>query len=266
MTRSRGPAYRRAMFDVGADAYGRFMGRFSEPLAALFCGWVGVAPGMRALDVGCGPGALTARLVEALGPASVRAVEPSPSFAQAARDRLPGVEVTQATAEHLPLGDDAVDLALAQLVVHFMPDPVAGLREMARVTRPGGQVAAAVWDLGPGDRAPISLLWRAARGIDPGHRGEERRPGGARGELATLLTSAGLVDVRSDELTVEATFAGFDDWWEPYTYGVGPAGSYVAGLEPDARERLRAACADLLPAGAFTIAATAWCSVGRVMG
>ena len=132
-------------FDVTADAYDRFMGRFSEPLAELFVEWADVRPGQRALDVGCGPGALTARLVERVGLGSVAALDPSDSFVAAARGRFPDLDVRRAAAEQLPYPDDTFDAALAQLVVHFMKDPVAGVREMARVTRPGGVVAACVW-------------------------------------------------------------------------------------------------------------------------
>ena len=129
-------------FDVVADAYDRFMGRFSEPLADEFVAVAGLRPGQQVLDVGCGPGALTRRLVAALGADAVAAVDPSAPFVAAVQERCPGVDVRRAAAEDLPFDDDTFDLALAQLVVHFMQDPVAGLREMARVTRPGGVVAA----------------------------------------------------------------------------------------------------------------------------
>ena len=118
-------------FDVSADAYLRFMGQYSEPLAAQFADLTGIGPGQRVLDVGCGPGALTAVLVSRTGPDAVSAVEPSASFAAAARERLPGVDVRRATAERLPFPDDTFDAALAQLVVHFMTDPAAGLRRWA---------------------------------------------------------------------------------------------------------------------------------------
>ena len=160
-------------FDVGADAYSAFMGRYSEPLADLFVQWAGVGPGRRALDVGCGPGALTVRLVERLGAARVIAVDPSASFVAAARRRCPGVVVHQAAAERLPLADRSVDAALAQLVVHFMADPVAGLAEMARVTRPGGVVAACVWDFAGGS-GPLTTFWSAVRDLDPARRGRVR--------------------------------------------------------------------------------------------
>ena len=132
-------------FEVDADAYDRFMGRYSARLAPAFGDFAGVHTGQTALDVGCGPGALTAELVRRLGPDSVAAVDPSERFAAAARERHPGVDVRLSSAEDLPYPDGTFDATFAQLVVHFMADPVAGLAEMARVTRPDGVVAACVW-------------------------------------------------------------------------------------------------------------------------
>src|SRR5580692_8270026 len=144
----------------------QFMGRYSEPLAARFADLAGVRRAQRVLDVGCGPGALTAELVNRVGAESVSAVEPSASFAAAVRERLPGVDVRQTAAEQLPFPDGGFDAALAQLVVHFMTDPVRGLREMSRVTRPGGVVAACVWDHA-GERGPLTAFWSAVRALDP---------------------------------------------------------------------------------------------------
>src|SRR5689334_12904871 len=153
-------------FEVAAESYARFMGRYSLPLAeALLDRCASLAPGHRALDVGCGPGVLTGLLVDRLGPEAVSAVDPSTTFVAAARERLPGVDVREGTADPLPYDDDTFDATLANLVVNFMPDPVAGLAEMGRVTRPGGTVAATVWDFG-GERAPLSPFWSAAMALD----------------------------------------------------------------------------------------------------
>ena len=157
--------------------------------------------------------------------------DPSEPFVEAARERHPGVDIRLASAESLPWADGSFDVALAQLVVHFMTDPVAGLREMARVTRPGGTVAACVWDFGSG-RAPLSLFWRAVLELDPGAHDESDLAGARGGDLApAVLGRPGLVDINEAELQVTRSFDGFDDWWEPYTHGVGPAGSYVVGLD-----------------------------------
>lgn len=252
-------------FHVAADAYGRFMGRFSEPLAAHFADWAGVRPGAVALDVGCGPGALTAELAARLGAASVHAVDPSPPFVEAVRVRLPGVDVREASAEDLPFDDATADVTLAQLVVHFMADPVRGLREMARVTRPGGVVAACVWDHA-GGAGPLATFWGAVHELTPGARDESGLAGARAGHLAELFAAAGLTDVESSCLSVTVPFATFDDWWEPFTLGVGPAGAHVASLEPAGVVALRERCAALLPAAPFEIRASAWCARGRVTG
>ena len=153
-------------FDVAAELYDRYMGRYSVLLAPQLADLAGIHSGQRVLDVGCGPGALTAELVTRLGPAAVTAVDPSEPFVAAARARHPGVDVRQSTAERLPFPDRSFDSALAQLVVHFMSDPIRGLAEMARVTEHGGVVAACVWDHA-GSHGPLNVFWRAAREVDP---------------------------------------------------------------------------------------------------
>lgn len=245
-------------FDVPAQAYGRFMGQYSERLSVLFAAAADLLPGAHALDVGCGPGALTAQLVERLGADSVTAIDPSSSFVDAARQRFPDVEVRTGVAEALPFPDDSFDAALAQLVVHFMSDPVAGLREMGRVTRPGGLVMACVSD-NAGHSGPLSLFWSAVHDLTPEIVGEGVLAGSREGHLAQLCAEAGLREIESSVLTVRVGFATFDDWWQPYLLGVGPAGAHVAPLEVQARERLRLRCAELLPEPPFEVSASAWC-------
>lgn len=249
-------------FDVAAEAYEAFMGRWSRQLSPLFLERSGLRRGDRALDVGCGPGILTEPLVDLLGADHVSAVDPSEPFVAAARSRFPAVDVRQGSAEALPFDDGGFDAALAQLVVHFMTDPVAGFREMARVTRPGGVVLASVWDFG-GGRGPLSTFWRTALELDPGATDESRLAGARDGHLVELANGAGLVDVEPFELTVSLHVESFEEWWTPYTRGVGPAGSYVAGLTPDAREALKDRLRDVLPDPPFDDAATAWGVRGR---
>lgn len=249
-------------FDVPAQAYGRFMGRFSEPLAVLFADWAGVHEGQRALDVGCGPGALTTELVRRLGPGAVAAVDPSASFVAAVRARLPDVDVQMGFAERLPFPDDRFDVALAQLVVHFMTDPVAGLREMGRVTHSGGTVATCVWDHA-GGAGPLSTFWQAVHDLDPDAPGEAALAGAREGHLVELCEAAGLRRVEPAPLTVQVSFATFEEWWEPFTLGVGPAGTYVGTLDAGHREALRARCARLMPPPPFELAASAWCVRAR---
>jgi len=249
-------------FAVAADAYDRFMGRYSARLAPRFADLAGVRRGQRALDVGCGPGALTGELVARLGAEAVAAVDPSEPFVIAARERHPGVDVRLSAAEELPFSDGAFDVALAQLVVHFMVDPVGSLGEMARVTRPGGVVAACVWDHA-GRRGPLSLFWTAVRQLDPGAEDGSELAGARAGHLAELVKAAGLHDVDDAELAVRVEYASFDDWWEPFTLGVGPAGAYAAGLDVVGREELRERCRALAPVAPFTVEATAWAARGH---
>jgi len=250
-------------FAVGADAYEAFMGRYSRGLSAPFADFAGIVAGQRALDVGCGPGILTEELIARLGADAVAAVDPSPSFVEAARARLPGVTVAEASAEALPFPDEAFDATLAQLVVHFMPDPVAGLQEMRRVTRPGGVVAASVWDHA-GGRGPLGVFWRAANEIGGEVVDESRMPGTREGHLAELFEAVGLREIATTVLTVSREHPSFDDWWEPYTLGVGPAGAFVASLDERRRTGLRERCHAMLPEAPFSVTARAWTARGRV--
>jgi SAM-dependent methyltransferase len=248
-------------FAVAGSAYDRFMGRYSTPLAVPFADFAGVVSGQHVLDVGCGPGALTAELVHRVGPPAVSAVDPSEPFVEVLRERQPEIAVQQATAEELPFPDETFDSVLAQLVVHFMDDPIAGLREMSRVAREGGIVAACVWDFGT-QSGPLGPFWKIVRELDPGAGDESELAGTAEGDLTRLFHSAGLGSTEEGVLSVEVHHATFEDWWEPYTLGVGPAGDYVASLDDDRRERLRALCEERLPAP-FVLSARAWATRAR---
>jgi SAM-dependent methyltransferase len=250
-------------FDVAAESYDRFMGRYSVQLSAQLADFAGVASGHRVLDVGCGPGALTGELVSRAGADNVAAVDPSESFVAAARERHPGVDVRLAPAEELPHPEDEFDAALAQLVVHFMADAVAGLREMARVTKSGGVVAASVWDMA-GQRSPLSPFWVAARRLRPTAQDEAGLAGVRQGHLADLFAAAGLGEVEVAEHTAAVRYESFEEWWVPYTLGVGPAGAYAVSLPEDEREALREEARRVLPEPPFTIAATAWAVRGVV--
>jgi SAM-dependent methyltransferase len=244
-------------FSVSADAYDRFMGRYSSQLSHQLADLAKVVAGQRVLDVGCGPGALTAELVKRVGAGAVSAVDPSESFIAAIRERFPAVGVSRASAEVLPFPDGTFDATLAQLVVHFMTDPVGGLSEMMRVARPDGVVAACVWQHADG-RGPFGPFWEAAHQLDPDLVDESDLPGVRPGHLAELFSAAGLREV--EEITVTATIehASIEDWWEPFTLGVGPAGAFVARLDPDQKARLRDLCSDMLPRPPFVLTAHAW--------
>ena len=248
-------------FTVAADSYDRFMGRYSVLLAPQLAALADVVAGQRVLDVGCGPGALTTELVKRLGAPAVTAVDPSEPFVAAARERHPGVSVERAPAEELPFPDQAFDAALAQLVVHFMSDPVAGLREMARVTRKRGVVAACVWDHG-GGQGPLSLFWEAAHELDPDVEDESELAGSRQGHLTELFEAAGLHDIEETHLEVSVEHPTFEEWWEPFTLGVGPAGSYVAGLDEARQAELRESGREKLPPAPFVLTARAWAARG----
>ncbi len=248
-------------FAVAATAYDSFMGRYSAPLAPLFADFARVSPEQRVLDVGAGPGALTRELVSRVGAENVYAVEPWEQFVEALRERFPGVTSLRASAESLPFEDESFDGVLAQLVVHFMTDPVAGLREMARVARPGAVVAASVWDHG-GGHGPLSPYWDLVRELEPHVDDESKLAGAFAGDLSSLFRQAGLRDVEEVALTVHVHHETFEEWWEPYTLGVGPAGAYVVRLSQERRAELRARAAARLEAP-FTIEARAWSARGR---
>ena len=256
-----------ATFHAPAEAYDRHIGRYSRELARALVGAARVAPGQRALDVGCGPGALTSELVDRLGAERVAAVDPSPPFVAACRERLPGVRVEAAAAEALPFGDAAFDLVLSQLVVNFIGDPPAGVREMARVTRPGGTVAAAVWDYA-GEMTLLRRFWDAAVALDPSaaERDEGRSmPYCTPEALGELWSAAGLAAVEVSAATVTARYDDFDDLWRPLEHGVAPSGAYAAALPPVARSALKAELRRRLGAGEepFSLSARAWLATGQ---
>jgi ubiquinone/menaquinone biosynthesis C-methylase UbiE len=252
-------------FVAPAEHYDRFMGRYAPTLAVELAGAAGVEAGMRALDVGCGPGGLTSELVALLGAGHVAAIDPAPQFAEACRQRHPGADVRVGPAEDLPWEDGAFDAALAQLVIAFMADPDAGVREMARVTRPGGVVAACMWDLHEGGMTLLHTFWSAVRAVVPDVAGEGRRTGTRRGDIAEHLRRAGLEEVAEGELAARADYTSFDDFWEPFTFAVGPAGQYLRSLDPEKQAAVREGCrAALPPDGPFTLTARAWFARGTV--
>jgi ubiquinone/menaquinone biosynthesis C-methylase UbiE len=254
-------------FAASPEAYDRFVGRYSYGLCEALCRAAGVREGARVLDVGAGTGAGTRRLVEGHGEERVAAVEPSETFVRALRERFPAADVRQAAAESLPFPDGSFDAVLAHLVVNFMASPEEGAAEMRRVARPGGTVAACVWDYGEG-MTLLRAFWEAAAEVAPASAvaaDERTRMAFARaGELAGLWRDAGLADVEEGELVVGASYESFEDLWEPFPSGVGPAGAFAASLDEPGREALRAELRRRLdvPDGPFSLSARAWYAVG----
>ena len=254
-------------FAGSGEAYDRFMGRYSQLLAPMFADYCGVEEGQRLLDVGCGPGAFTAVAADRLGPASVVAVDPSPSFVAACRERHPEVDVRIGAAEELPVGDDEFDRAAAQLVIHFVTDAPRSVAEMRRVVRPGGLVGLCVWD-GSSGMGLLQAVSQARQAVEPPTGPEQPRPYGSEGELATLLDGAGLVDVEEATLAVTVHYTRFEELWESLLEGVGPAGAYVVSLSEERRGQYRAALFEQVgrPGGDFTLSAVARAGRGRVAG
>jgi ubiquinone/menaquinone biosynthesis C-methylase UbiE len=257
----------KAMFEAPAEVYDRFVGRYSAGLARGMCTAAEIRPGQRALDVGCGSGALLRALAAIVGEENVVGVDPSEPFLEAARAKVPGARVVVGSAEALPFADGEFDAALAQLVINFLDDPAAGVAEMARVTRPGGIAAACVWDYAEG-MTLLRTFWEAAVAVDPEGakaRMEHQMPF-ARPEELENLWSTGLTGVTVSAIDIEASYEDFDDLWTPFLGGAGPAGSYAASLEPEPQSRLREEYLRRLgePDGPFTLPARAWCAVGAV--
>ncbi len=247
-----------------AVAYERFMGRWSAALAPSFVdAAIGPEVPPAVCDVGCGTGNLSAELLRRRSGCRVTGVDPSPAFVEAARTRLggPAGRFVTGSADALPLDDGEVDAALALLVLNFVPDPDAAVREMRRVTRPGGVVAAAVWDYASGMEM-LRVFWDAAAAVRDGAVEEAPDRPAASGGLDALLGRAGLEDVVDGVVAVPMHFTSFDDYWSPFLAGTGPAGAYVAALTDDEREVVRRELESRLGEGPFDLTSTArWAGV-----
>ena len=253
-------------FDAPAERYDRFMGRYTPSLATKLCDAADVADQGRALDVGSGPGGLALELSARLGAEDVAAIDPSEKFIAACRERCPGADVRLGSAEDLPWADASFDTTLSCLAIGFFADADRGVAEMARVTKPAGRVAACMWDIAEGGMTMLRTFWEGVRQIHPDVEGERALAGTSRGDIAARFERAGLTDIVDGSLTVEVSYTGFNDLWEPITFAIGPAGQYLKSLDDDERAQVREACRAILPSGPFTLDARAWYATGTVAG
>jgi SAM-dependent methyltransferase len=252
------------------EPYERFMGRWSRQLAPRFIAWLAQRHGQRWLDVGCGTGAMCIAIADHAAPKHLIGVDPSEPLLACARETLAHrAELHVADAESLPLTDGTIDVTVSLLLLDALPHPMAAMREMQRVTRSGGMLAAAVWDYALRMRA-LRIFWDAAISIDPGaERFDEarRHPLCQSDALGALFERAGLQAVRTGSIEIETRFASFDDYWLPFVDGQGAAPTYVAGLSEPHRQRLRRALRSRVPigpGGAISLAARAWVVRGMV--
>ncbi|MEU6380745.1 class I SAM-dependent methyltransferase [Streptomyces sp. NPDC046909] len=261
-------------FDVWAagNAYERYMGRWSRLVAAEFVTRLPCPPDARWLDVGCGSGALTSTVAARCRPRALLGLDGSAAFVTTARASTPApARFAVADAQALPLPDASFDIAVSGLVLNFLPTPAAALAEAARVVRPGGQIAAYVWDYAEGMQF-LRYFWSAATEVDPtatAHDESRRFPLCTPPELHRLWDRAGLTEVTVEPIEITTPFPHFDDLWHPFLSGQGPAPGYVASLSPVTREQLRRTLHDRVPAGAdgsITLKARAWGVRGRKRG
>jgi SAM-dependent methyltransferase len=258
------------MFSAG-DAYERFMGRWSHALAPQLVRFSKVREGDAVLDVGSGTGALTEAIAAASPSSSIVGIDPSTPYVARARQRHSAgrIRFVVGDARHLPFGAGTFNRTLSLLILNFVPSPAEAVTEMSRVTRPGGTLAAAVWDYG-GAMEMLYAFWEEALALDAGaaERDERRMPLCRRGDLTALWRMRGLQDVTEEPLTIRMDFASFEDYWLPFLEQQGPAGAYVATLGQDARERLRLRLHSRLVAdgadGPFVLSGRAWAVRGRL--
>jgi SAM-dependent methyltransferase len=250
---------------AGGDRYEGYVGRWSRPVAHRFVASLPVPAGARWLDVGCGTGALTGTILATAAPSAVLGVDPSPDFVAHAAAHVtdPRASFREGSGQAVPAEDAAFDAVVSGLVLNFVPDPPAALAELRRVARPGGVVAAYVWDYADGMQL-MRRFWDAAADLDAAVRDldEGRRFPLCRPEpLRELFTGAGLDDVVVEGIVVPTVFADFDDYWTPFLGGTGPAPAYAASLAEPVRAALRETVRGRLPIesdGSIHLTARAW--------
>ncbi|MEO8905768.1 MAG: class I SAM-dependent methyltransferase [Polyangiaceae bacterium] len=252
-------------FDVAADEYDRYIGRYSRELAPRFATFAGVEAG-HVLDVGCGPGALTSELARRVGAERVTAVDPSEPFVVATRARVPGADIRLGGGEELPFSDDSFSAALSQLVLSFVRDADRMSSEMTRVVGVGGTVAFCTFEAN--GFTLVRTFWDAALRFDAHAPDDARLAYRRMDELVALCERARLRDVLTAEIALEVSYESFEDLWSPFGFGIGPAAGYLKAQSDSRRDAIRAACFELLgkPGGAFVLDAKVLAVRGQVIG
>lgn len=259
------------MWQQGGDIYTQLMGRWSRSLSPLLIDFAGIDDGDRVLDVGCGTGSLSLALLEHGPNVRVAGIDASGPYVQFAQQQIasPRATLEQGDAQFLSFADDTFDKSVSLLVLNFVPDPGKAVGEMRRVTRPGGRIAAGVWDYGDGMEM-LRILWDTAVELDTAAEAKHERhmPLCREGELGELWTQNGLRDVDQTPLTIQLDFESFDDYWAPFLTGAGPSGSYVSSLDDDLRSELMDRLLQRLCGGEpdqpFHLSARAWAVRGSI--
>lgn len=255
---------------LSGDPYERYMGRWSQQVAPQFVSWLGVGPARRWLDVGCGTGALSGAILECSSPTLVIGIDPSEGFLAKANERFRGnVELHRATTTDIPIADASVDATVSALVLNFVPDALAALQEMSRVTVHGGTIGAYVWDYAE-KMEMIRYFWDAAVEIDPAAASLDeniRFPLCRPDALLDLFTRAGLTQAEACAIAIPTVFSDFEEYWRPFLGGQGPAPTYAMGLNEALRTRLRDHIRARIapqPDGSIALVARAWAVRGFV--
>ncbi|GAA1058474.1 methyltransferase [Agromyces luteolus] len=267
--------------DVWQDGkpYERYVGRWSRLVAAKFVDVLDAAPGIRWLDVGCGTGALTSAVIERWAPSSIVGIDPSEGFLATARERpdIAGRDEARflvGDAEHLPIPDDSADAIVSGLLLNFLPDAAAAVAEFTRVAAPGALVAAYVWDYA-GEMQMLRTFWDVAVALDPeaaeldeGRRFALCRPEPLR-QLWSRAPGMDVATVRIKSIEIGMTFADFDDLWDPFLGGQGPAPTYLQSMTDGSRAAIRDRMREetsfgCRPDGSIMLRARAWVVVGRL--
>jgi ubiquinone/menaquinone biosynthesis C-methylase UbiE len=252
-----------------ADAYERFMGRWSSRIAQKFLSWLAIPPSQAWLDVGCGTGSLTKLILGTYRPREIIAVDSSADFISYAQSTIasPLVHFKVGLAQSLDLEPASIDVTVSGLVLNFVPEPKSAVLEMLKVTKPGGMIGIFVWDYAQGMQM-LRYFWDAAVALDPQARQMDegvRFPVCQEGQLETLLQESGLNQLQAATIEVNTTFQSFEDYWEPFLGQVGPAAAYVAGLDQADRQKLMQKLRETLPIdnnGSISLTARAWAAKG----